>query len=515
MIGIRRILIVIMVLITMTACMEDPIRDTGRPSGAPVLWLYEAAAEDASATLYRKIGDESPVMVAEGIIPGSHRMHDDRVLILDREFRLYYAEDDLKPYLLFDNIAPYSYGFVDEGRKVFAVSRDGRFILRTFGMDDQVLAERIQRVVPLRNRLLAATDTGRVYAYDYYGREQVAAERAIYMAALPPDDIYAVIITQDAAIVTDGVEQLYAWENAGTLAMPSISADGSSLLYVDRYEEMLGAGELILRTRATDERTLLAEGVDHYEWDEMRSLVWYTAEGKLIRHELMTGDRRVIAEDVRTFTSSETNGRVAAVVTGGTLSLYDSDGAQLVAEPLVERVQPHIVWHGDGLIYLTEDGVTGYLDEDGAASLGEYNHWLHDGEQLIGIQEDAVISLDRSLRRSILLADSRPYQHVYHDERLLAESSLRVADLAGRWTMADGRQLFIRATGKAKGTLTFGGAEPIPFYVLIAAQDHLMLLLASRPEEDVYLRLASDESLHLTIGENESYMYVRSASPSD
>lgn len=491
--------IVCIVTILSSACMGTPTRDAQRYENGPILWLYNHTTEGELPSLYRQIPGEEPLKIADHVVPGSHRVHDGNVLFLDDQGALYYAQPQQEPHRLLEDVRPYSYGFFDGGLKVFAVSDHGELWFKTFGTDAQPIANNVEQVIRLPQHLLVFSD-GTVHSYDKYGEGHIIADNAESIQ-LSDDGYYGLISMVDQTTVTDGVGVIHTFSaRFEQLGFVHMSGDGSKIVFLDRYDGEVGNGRLWVQEQDA-QAVNLSDMVDAVAWDEEREQLWYTTAGELKLATLQTGEVFDISDQVINFALSETDGSIAVALHDGTLMVVDSAGDLISTRP-AEGIR-RLDYFGAGILYATEDGnlLLATTEEDDLNLLGRFDHWLYDERYIVYVQDDRVVAVDDAMTEHGLLDDRRSYRYVYYGERLLAETLLRVSDVAGVWHTADERMMEIRSSGRQKGTIKLGNSDARPFYVTYAAYDHLKLMVVGELEHEIYVRLRSDGLLELHNGE--------------
>ena len=509
--GLIRIIMAVLLLTLLTACIGIPDRvDSDRSEVPPVLWLYEQEPGAELATLYRKAPGEAPQLIAEHVVPGSHRLHAGSLLLLDGAKVLHYLSEGQGTHPLLDGIEPFSYGFVNDGRQVFAITERRELLLKTFGLEPQLLIEHVEHAVPLSDRLIALTDGGQVHSFDYYGAGSVIAVGA-QAVGVGPDERHAVIYLRSGdALVTDGKDASVVIDQAG-FGPIRITGDGRFVAYLDHYDDATGLGTLMLLTRheSGDSVELLADEVGQFAWEESGCCLWYVREGSLYRHR--TGDREtsLIQDRIEQFVTLR-NGLLAAITTDGELQIYDRNGEQIwqrSEEEPIEWVRPF----ASGVLFGTGRGITAYWDaERQREELGMVPRLSSDGRTIVGMRHHQAIAWDLKLQQSVLLEDARPYRYVYYGEQLLSEKLVQLQELEGVWIAEDGRKLEIERAGESRGYLAFDEGEPVPFYVIYVSHDSLRLMVADLTNRTMEVTLQADGSLLLAMSDGWSKVYLRS-----
>lgn len=509
--GLIRIIMAALLLTVPTSCIGIPDRvDSAGSEVSPILWLYEQEPGDELATLYRKAPGEAPRLIAEHVVPGSHRLHAGNLLLLDGAKVLHYLAEGQGPHPLLEGIEPFSYGFVNEGRQVFAITEKRELLLKTFGLEPQQLIERVEHAVPLPDRLIALTDDGQVHSFDYYGAGSVIAEGAQALG-VDPDERHAVIyLRSGAALVTDGKDASVVIDQAG-FGPIRITGDGRFVAYLDHHDDATGLGTLMLLTRhesgASTER--LADEVGQFAWEESGCCLWYERDGNLYRHR--PGDREsiLIQDRIDQFVALR-NGLLAAITTDGQLQIYASNGEQIwqgAEEEAIEWVRPF----ASGVLFGTGSGITVYWDaKRQREELGMVPRLSSDGRAVVGMRHNLAIAWDLKLQPTVLLEDARPYRYVYYGEQLLSEKLVQLQELEGVWIDEDGRMLEIERAGESRGYLAFDEGEPVPFYVIYVSHDSLRLMVADLTNRTMEVTLQADGSLLLAMSDGWSKVYLRS-----
>lgn len=524
---LRSVILFHMIITILAACANTPQRAGDRYADQAVLWLYTSGSEEdskdrSSFSLYMKVPGQAAQLIAEHVLPGSHRIYESHVLFMDEDAGLYYASPDQQPYKIMDGIQAYVYGFIDQGRRIFALTEKQELILKTFGASERILADQISHVVPLPDRIIALREDGSVYAYDHTGEGQLLAEGAVSVSAASDpgyaaDPAYVYIQRVEDGLITDGEETIFRIPS-GLKGKAVLIEGGERLLYVNGYDPELGTGALMLWDRGGEVRQL-AEQAGDYFWDENRRRIWYLADDYLHVHDLNTESSKQIVGPVRRYAVSPSSGAAAAVLADGKLVTIASggeqdsrhDGATAPLEPAVVETEEEVRWvgyYGEQLVYTTSSGQTVLHTAEGREPLARFSHWLYDDRYLIGLHEGRITAWDQEARSTTLLNDAHSYDWIYYGERLLAEVALRIADAAGTWLDEDGMRLVIRGLGSKQGSMQFGDGETGYFTVRYAARDHLLIRLTDRPE-DLYLSLRGDEHLVLTAADGTERIYKR------
>jgi len=513
--GWIRIMMAIAILMLLTACIGIPDRMTSvKHEDYPILWLYESEPSETLATLYKKTPGDALQLVAERIIPGSHRVHEDQLLFLDGQHDLIYMPYGQDPHLLIAGIEPYSYGFVNDGRQVFAVTENRELILKTFGLEPQQLIGHVEHAVPLPDRLIALTDNGQVYAFDYYGTGQMIAEGAGTLGATA-DARHAVIhLLSGVSLVTDGKDIRFVIESNG-LGPVRLSRDGHAAAYLDDYDAETGRGALMVLKRedSGDSAAKLADEAGQFAWSGDDGCLWYEQDGSLYRYRMGDQEASLVLERISQFEHLP-NGLLAAITVDGLLQIWGANGErflQLAEDETVKWMKPF----ASGVLYETGSGVTTYWVAEQKIELGMVENVLSDGQFIVGVHQGQPFAWDLNMKPSLLLEDTRPYRYVYFDEQLLIEKLVQLQDIEGVWIAEDGHQLKIERSGASKGVLVFDDGDSAPFYVIYVAYDALELMIADLTDRTAYVKLQADGSLLLTMSEGMSKVYVRGGQDAD
>jgi len=509
-VNLLRIIIAIVLLSLLTACIEIPDRVASvRHEDSPILWLYEKEPEEDLAILYRKAPGEALQLIAKHVIPGSHQVHEDSLLFLDGANVLYYMSDDQGPHPLLNGIEPFSYGFVNHGRQVFAITENRELLLKTFGLEPQLLIDHVQHAVPLSDRLIALTDNGQVHAFDYYGTGMFIDEGAMALGATPDGSHAVIYLRSGATLVTNGKDARVVLETNG-LGPIRLSRDGHTAAYLDHYDGETGQGTLMLLTmdEAGAPAVMLAEGAGLFMWGEDDCCLWFERDGGLYRYRIGDHAAALIQKRISQFDLLQ-NGQLAIITADGSLVIYDGNGEQFIQlseEEPVEWIRPF----ASGMLYATESGITAYWDaERQREALGVMEHVLHDGQSVVGMRQDQALAWDVHSGTSVLLEDHRPYRYVYFDEQLLTEKRIQLVDIEGVWIAEDSQLLEIDPSGESKGNLVFDDGEPVPFYVIYSANDRLKLMIADLTNRTAEVGLQADGSLLLMMSDGWSKVYQR------
>jgi len=492
----------LLLVILLAACMEMPSRDTQLQKN-PVLWLYEQPLGEGSATLYRTTSVQQVELVAEHVVPGSHRAHGARLLFLDDRSTLYYAASDHEPYPLLPHILPYSYGFIDEGRKVFAVNERHQLLLRTYGAATQLLAEGVNHVVPLRNHLLARMEDGRVLGYDFYGNVDMTLELTDSLSAI--SDRYAAVISSGEVSIIDGHEILFTI-HTDRIGSIHVARDGRAVLYLEHYDAAEGIGILTIQQQG-EVSASLAEHVSQFTWDEARDQIWYMMNHDLYRYDMESQDTLLIAANILTFAVQD--GGLLAVTEEGRLTRYDERGT-------IEILHAHdgggVRWaehFGSSVLYMTEDTGVGLIDAatGQVKQVGTFDSWIYDKEVIIGTEADSIVVMDRTLQPEMVLTAFDTYRYIYYGDRLLQESLLSLEDIAGTWHSDTGKSVVISRIGNISSIITIGDEEPVYSRVEHATHDLLLLTLTGRQEQQITIRHMSDGRIEVQIDDEAKELY--------
>lgn len=505
----RRLFVILWTVIILTACMRVPVERSS--DDAPTLLLYEAAIGDETAVLSLQTADGVVRPIAEGVRPGSHREWNGSILFLSEHMELFYAGPKQAPYRLLESVRPYDYGFLDNGRKLYAVTTKRELIFKAFGKEERVVGDQIAEVLPLEQRLLARRHDGSVLSIDFTGQSAVIAEGAWSLESAG-DSVHAILRTSKGLQVTNGEQIIYTIDSE-TVGPINVTADGRAVLYLDPYDLEASAGTLKLLYGAELPPLTVAEQVTSYSMRTPQH-IWYTTRAGLhiyhVEHQTHQRVTEAITEIVYAADHS-TFGEAAAILMDGSLLVADETGAvrALVWDEQVVRVEIF----GSGLICTLDNGTLYYVgpEHDETKEIGTFDEWLIGRQAIVGLRQSEVIAIDDQLQEKQLLRDIALYRYVYYGERLLSERMLQLIDIAGVWQAVeeDGKQIEIHATGKRRGAIVSSDGDIMPFLVRYASSDSLQLTMTGTAIPPHTLQLDEEGRLLLHDGKAHT-VYTRS-----
>ena len=353
----RRMMVILLIIIPISACMRVP---SGYLSHSdPVLWMYQTSFSDEGTVLYMQEAGGEVRRIAGGVLPGSHREWNGNILFLRDQEELWYAGAGQAPYKLLESIQPYQYGFMDHGRRLYAITDQYELVFKAFGREAQVVGERIVHVLPLEHRLLAQRDDGTILSLDWTGQSHVLVKGAVSLESAG-DSRYAIIRRDDGLLVTNG-EEIHYSIHSETIGPLTITPNGQAVWYLDEFDIEAGSGVLKMVEAEDSLPIRVAEQVTSYSVQTPEE-IWYTTQDDLYvyhtkhqfhRHMIGSVDNIVYIADASMY------GEAAVTLADGSLVFLDETGTAHDVE-----LPGPVVWievFASGLVCKIEGGAIYYV----------------------------------------------------------------------------------------------------------------------------------------------------------
>jgi len=429
-------------LLVLSACGsggKDASKADTKKGTEPVLWLVKTRGEDEYVgDLYVKYGKAEIEKIASDVVKGSQITSYDgnKVLFLDNEGQLYYAEKGKEKEKVGTDVSEWSYSFSSDGSMILYLTNDSGLYMKKAAEDRTKLASNVTEYQLDDNE-------ESVYILDQeseLSKITLEDEKETDVAS----DVISYTLTENGLIYTNEDSMLYKVNNEGEkeklskseVVSPDISSDASVITYLEEYNFEKGYGELFIQTEKEEREKVASDIKDHNLSPDGSEIYYVTSDDILNVYNVDSKKKTKLGTDVADYQVEDS----FTLYLTNEQTLYKKEGKN---DPLKlsADVQEYGVLENGDVYFLTKDKdlYTQKKKDEKKKVLSDIENLYVSNGYIYYLSADKKIGYLQTGQEKpeVLIEELQEYSVIYAEEYLLYQNQLTLSDIQGYWFNAE------------------------------------------------------------------------------